>query len=167
MSSNRGGGFGYWWLFGNLIGRASPQERKGYTESTEIVIVLKQTLWGTVLSEILTLIALYLASRIRVTFTHEPYSAWQHLRWIWHYFATWFWIPGPAISCVIGAIRMWAELFNPYYQQHRWISSMIKKIGPAPASAGAAGAPAEIPIAFLEGMSDDEAVNFWEGQGTE
>ena len=122
--------WGWGWLMGNLLGRATPQEKKDYTIITEIKIVLLQTLWGIILSQVLTLTALYLVSYLAERFMPFPFTLWARLRWIVTYWIKWAWIPGVIIPCICSMVRMIRESNNPYYQQYKWIKDMVQILQP-------------------------------------
>jgi len=54
-------GFGFWWLAGNIIGRAAPRESKGYTMETEDRIPWRQMWRGALAIDFALAILFYLA----------------------------------------------------------------------------------------------------------
>jgi len=153
--------WGWGWLMGNLLGRATPQERKDYTIITEVKIVMLQTLWGIILSQILTLTALYLTSYLAERFMPSSFTLWSRFRWIVVYWTKWAWIPGVIIPCIFSMIRMVRESINPYYQQQRWIKQMIRYLEPYQGMEVADG----LPSVELMGWEDDIFANLFEEEG--
>ena len=169
--ANQGGGFWRSMIIGRVLGGIAPRESIKFSRESEVQIPRWQT-WELVLNvDVLIAVFIFLicwglewrASGDMYYILHHI-TPWKRIVRCWLLFATW---PGLLVAYTISARRQAKELLNRHWEEWAALDRSMKYLVQDEQDMRGAAASSEIPIALLEGWTDDEAQGFWEEQGTE